>query len=169
MAAIQLNAIERKSIVKEAESLFKLSHCMNNKMLFLTHIYCSPFFDHSFSWWNTQTSLQISITYKFQDRSGDLLWSSARLFWNDWWLFHGQRFVRVVCVSLSLLLLINFFDFQLDHGYSLTYSVFKAFDKDTDGVLSPEEWVKGLSVFLRGTLEEKVECKKKMHVMLLLQ
>lgn len=37
--------------------------------------------------------------------------------------------------------------------------VFKAFDKDTDGFLSPEEWIKGLSIFLRGNLEEKVVCK----------
>ena len=39
--------------------------------------------------------------------------------------------------------------------------VFKALDKDTDGALSPEEWIKGLSIFLRGTLEEKIECKLK--------
>ena len=40
--------------------------------------------------------------------------------------------------------------------------VFKALDKDTDGALSPEEWIKGLSIFLRGTLEEKIECKLKL-------
>lgn len=37
--------------------------------------------------------------------------------------------------------------------------VFKAFDKDSDGFLNQEEWVKGLSLFLRGTLGEKIECK----------
>ena len=37
--------------------------------------------------------------------------------------------------------------------------VFKAFDKDSDGFLNQEEWIKGLSLFLRGTLEEKMECK----------
>jgi len=34
--------------------------------------------------------------------------------------------------------------------------VFRAFDKDMDSNLSQEEWVLGLSVFLRGTLEERV-------------
>ena len=38
--------------------------------------------------------------------------------------------------------------------------MFRAFDKDTDGYLSQEEWVSGLSVFLRGTLDEKIKCKK---------
>lgn len=37
--------------------------------------------------------------------------------------------------------------------------VFRAFDKDSDGFLSQEEWVLGMSVFLRGTLEEKIKCK----------
>ena len=37
--------------------------------------------------------------------------------------------------------------------------MFRAFDKDTDGYLSQEEWVCGLSVFLRGTLDEKIKCK----------
>ena len=37
--------------------------------------------------------------------------------------------------------------------------MFRAFDKDTDGYLSQEEWVSGLSVFLRGTLDEKIKCK----------
>ncbi len=35
------------------------------------------------------------------------------------------------------------------------FSVFKAFDQDNDGYVSLEEWVKGLSVFLRGDFEEK--------------
>eukprot|EP00116_Pleurobrachia_bachei_P007100 sb/3467362/ len=34
--------------------------------------------------------------------------------------------------------------------------VFRAFDKDMDSFLSQEEWVLGLSVFLKGTLEERV-------------
>ncbi len=34
-------------------------------------------------------------------------------------------------------------------------SVFKAFDLDNDGYISLEEWVKGLSVFLRGDFGEK--------------
>ena len=38
-------------------------------------------------------------------------------------------------------------------------AVFRAFDKDSDSFLSQEEWVKGLSIFLRGSLDEKVECK----------
>ena len=37
--------------------------------------------------------------------------------------------------------------------------VFQAFDRDCDGYISLEEWVKGLSVFLRGTLDEKIKCE----------
>ena len=39
------------------------------------------------------------------------------------------------------------------------YVVFRALDKDTDGFLSQEEWVNGLSIFLRGSLDEKMECE----------
>jgi len=35
--------------------------------------------------------------------------------------------------------------------------VFKAFDKDNDGFISLEEWVRGLSIFLRGTLSEHTQ------------
>ncbi|KAM4538904.1 calaxin [Odontesthes bonariensis] len=35
--------------------------------------------------------------------------------------------------------------------------VFRAFDKDNDGFVSVEEWIEGLSVFLRGTLDEKIK------------
>ena len=37
--------------------------------------------------------------------------------------------------------------------------VFRAFDKDSDSFLSQEEWVRGMSIFLRGSLEEKIECR----------
>lgn len=35
--------------------------------------------------------------------------------------------------------------------------VFKAFDKDNDSWINQEEWICGLSVFLRGTDEEKIQ------------
>ncbi|KAK2151267.1 hypothetical protein LSH36_369g03043 [Paralvinella palmiformis] len=35
--------------------------------------------------------------------------------------------------------------------------VFKAFDTDNDSFISMEEWIKGMSVFLRGTLPEKTK------------
>lgn len=34
--------------------------------------------------------------------------------------------------------------------------VFKAFDKDNDSQINQEEWIRGLSIFLRGTYEEKI-------------
>lgn len=37
--------------------------------------------------------------------------------------------------------------------------MFRAFDKDNDGSVSVSEWIYGLSVFLRGNLEEKMKCK----------
>jgi len=35
--------------------------------------------------------------------------------------------------------------------------VFRAFDADTDSLISMKDWVEGLSVFLRGSLEEKTK------------
>ncbi len=37
--------------------------------------------------------------------------------------------------------------------------VFRTFDKDNDSFVSMKEWIEGLSVFLRGTLDEKIKCK----------
>lgn len=34
--------------------------------------------------------------------------------------------------------------------------IFSAFDKRSDGIILVDEWILGLSVFLRGTLEEKI-------------
>jgi len=36
--------------------------------------------------------------------------------------------------------------------------VFKGFDKDGDSFVNMEEWIRGLSVFLRGTLDEHLKC-----------
>lgn len=40
--------------------------------------------------------------------------------------------------------------------------VFKAFDRDNDSYINMQEWVEGLSIFLRGTQEEKIRCKLKL-------
>ncbi|XP_054997302.1 calaxin-like [Sorex araneus] len=40
---------------------------------------------------------------------------------------------------------------------NLMNRVFFAFDKDKDNFINVKEWVKGLSVFLRGTFEEKLK------------
>lgn len=39
------------------------------------------------------------------------------------------------------------------------YLVFRAFDRDSDNYINHDEWVLGLSVFLKGVLEEKTRCK----------
>ncbi|KAF7649444.1 hypothetical protein LDENG_00141400 [Lucifuga dentata] len=36
-------------------------------------------------------------------------------------------------------------------------AVFRTFDKDNDGLVNMEEWIEGLSVLLRGTLDEKIK------------
>jgi len=41
--------------------------------------------------------------------------------------------------------------------------VFRVFDRDMDGWINREEWVKGLSVFLRGSLEEKTDFSFKVY------
>ncbi|XP_041867809.1 EF-hand calcium-binding domain-containing protein 1 [Melanotaenia boesemani] len=35
--------------------------------------------------------------------------------------------------------------------------IFRIFDKDNDGFITVEEWIVGLSIFLRGTLDEKIK------------
>ncbi|XP_072139224.1 calaxin [Mobula birostris] len=35
--------------------------------------------------------------------------------------------------------------------------VFRAFDKDNDSYVNMKEWIEGLSIFLRGTLDEKIK------------
>jgi len=47
-------------------------------------------------------------------------------------------------------------DFKFTDDYIMD-SVFRAFDTDSDSCISMEEWVKGLSVFLRGDLEEQAK------------
>jgi len=37
--------------------------------------------------------------------------------------------------------------------------VFKVFDKDNDSFISLEEWIRGMSIYLRGTKEEQINCK----------
>jgi Ca2+-binding EF-hand superfamily protein len=38
-------------------------------------------------------------------------------------------------------------------------SVFRAFDVDNDGYISDDEWVIGMSIFLKGTIDEQSKCK----------
>ena len=45
------------------------------------------------------------------------------------------------------------------HFYWLHFLVFRAFDNDNDSYINVDEWMKGLSVFLKGTLDEKIKCK----------
>ena len=49
----------------------------------------------------------------------------------------------------------------LDNGLlcTLLYAVFREFDSDSDSYLSQEEFVNGMSIFLRGTLDELMECE----------
>ena len=102
---IQLNAIERKNLLKTAEQLFKSTHFTREETEKLLYKY------------RAITSDRIDRV-KFRDLLHDTFGMSD--------------------------------DFFMDR-------VFRAFDKDTDGYLSQEEWVCGLSVFLRGTLDEKIK------------
>lgn len=42
--------------------------------------------------------------------------------------------------------------------------VFRTFDKDNDGFVSVKEWIDGLSVFLRGTMDEQIHCTVHSHL-----
>lgn len=37
--------------------------------------------------------------------------------------------------------------------------VFRVFDEDSDSHLDQKEWIKGMSIFLRGNMEEKTKCE----------
>ncbi|XP_061123250.1 calaxin-like isoform X1 [Syngnathus typhle] len=39
----------------------------------------------------------------------------------------------------------------------MCFLVFRTFDRDNDNIVSSKEWVEGLCVFLRGTLDEKIK------------
>lgn len=54
---------------------------------------------------------------------------------------------------------ISLFHLKKDQALTLVFTVFRTFDKDNDGFLSVKEWITGLSVFLRGTFDEKIKCK----------
>lgn len=43
--------------------------------------------------------------------------------------------------------------------YIIAVSVFRAFDQDSDNYLTHEEWVLGLSTFLKGAQDDKIKCK----------
>ncbi|XP_010142407.1 PREDICTED: EF-hand calcium-binding domain-containing protein 1, partial [Buceros rhinoceros silvestris] len=56
----------------------------------------------------------------------------------------------------------NMFRVTLHRAFGMTDdmfmdAVFRTFDRDNDGCISVVEWVEGLSVFLRGTLEERIK------------
>ncbi|NXU52813.1 EFCB1 protein, partial [Turnix velox] len=56
----------------------------------------------------------------------------------------------------------NMFRDTLHNAFGMTDDmlmdrVFRAFDRDNDNRISVVEWVEGLSVFLRGTLEERIK------------
>ena len=44
--------------------------------------------------------------------------------------------------------------------YFLIGAVFRAFDTDSDNYISYDEFVKGMSIFLKGRLEERMKCKR---------
>ena len=41
----------------------------------------------------------------------------------------------------------------------VSFTVFRAFDTDSDGLINEDEWVIGMSTFLKGGLEEQAKCK----------
>ena len=49
--------------------------------------------------------------------------------------------------------------FLPENKYWLCVSVFRAFDLDNDSFINEDEWVIGMSTFLKGTIEEQARCK----------
>ena len=70
-------------------------------------------------------------------------------------LYHALTPDRLDRIKFRDLLHIHFSmsdDFFMDR-------VFRAFDKDSSGFLAQADWVRGMSIFLKGTLQEKIKCK----------
>lgn len=44
-------------------------------------------------------------------------------------------------------------------SFIIFFSVFRAFDQDSDNYLTHDEWVLGLSTFLKGAQDDKIKCK----------
>ena len=53
-------------------------------------------------------------------------------------------------INIQLLMIIS--------AYNLMHVVFRCFDMDADNYISYEEYIKGMSVFLKGKYEEKLKC-----------
>jgi Ca2+-binding EF-hand superfamily protein len=71
------------------------------------------------------------------------------------YLYHRLTPDRLDRVRFRDLLHIHFSmsdDFFMDR-------VFRAFDKESGGFLTQEDWVRGMSIFLKGTLDEKIKCE----------
>ncbi|XP_028255163.1 calaxin [Parambassis ranga] len=59
--------------------------------------------------------------------------------------FDRERFKRILCSNFGI------------KDSIMMDEVFRTFDKDNDDFVTVKEWIEGLSVFLRGTLDEKIK------------
>lgn len=71
--------------------------------------------------------------------------------------YHGKRY-RFYETDVFFVIVVVFL---LGYECDMIYPVFRTFDKDNDNFVSSKEWVEGLCVFLRGTMDEKIKCKKR--------
>ena len=142
---VHLNAIERKNLLKLAEQLYKSTHC---KLLgvkgSLVLLYICTFFLLYGTHTHTHTHTCIPDQYIVAKEEVEKLL----------YLYHGLTPDRLDRVKFRDLLHIHFSmsdDFFMDR-------VFRAFDQESGGFLSQEDWVRGMSIFLKGTLDEKIKC-----------
>ena len=85
------------------------------------------------------------------------LWTEVSIYNVEKWLSLSYKFEYLICNELCIC------NWKVkSHAVffkTLYVAVFKAFDKDNDSIVNAEEWVTGLSTFLRGTLEERTKCR----------
>ncbi|XP_065896553.1 calaxin-like [Dysidea avara] len=120
------NAVERKTLIKLANSLYKSTHFTREETekLLLTY--------------RNLATVRLDKQKKTPNRlSGSKDESS--------YLIDRSHFRDLLHKSFGMT-----DDFLMDR-------VFKVFDEDSDSHLDQKEWIKGMSVFLRGNLEEKTK------------
>jgi len=94
---------------------------------------------------------------------------SIPLIFNGFCIFWHANLYFLICIKIQWKSMLKC-DLRSPVSFSCSCSsslmcfslVFRAFDRDSDSNINMLEWVEGLSIFLRGTLEEKIECK--LHV-----
>jgi len=129
----ELNALERKEMMERADELSKRKSCR--------FFYRAEIDQLLLSHWSQIEYLKLSES---NNLSSDRMMMAADKKMNKARGFNRNQFREILHKTFGMTE-----DLLMDR-------VFRAFDKNSDGVIDDIEWVEGLAVFLRGDLQEKI-------------